>query len=65
MILRKKLMNSFSAVVHHGKLMIEVFLEEIKPILIESCECENRSVTDLESVFATFGSSQIRRTGQK
>ena len=48
-------MNGFFAVVHHEKLMIEVFLEEFKPILIESCECENRSVTDLVSVFATFG----------
>ena len=45
-------MNRFSAVVHHEKLMIEVFLEEFKPILIESCECENRSVIDLVSVFA-------------
>ena len=64
MILRKKLMNGFFAVVQHEKLMIEVFLEEFKPILIESCECENRSVTHLESVFANFGSSQIRRKGQ-
>ena len=47
-------MNGFFAVVHHEKLMIEVFLEEFKPILIESCECENRSVTHLESVFATL-----------